>query len=180
MGGTLNTRQKISAITVLLLVTIGIIMGLKQGPASPSQFYINYSPMAKALLKDFSFTKYLGEYIGNNVGIFMVLFFLGCVFPPVVFDMIIYNFMAITRMALYLGANTTIYVLCLHGIYELASILMVSWCSLSLFILMIQELIHKGKYVADFGLEAKVLAISLGTLIGSAFIEGWVTPLLWR
>lgn len=178
------TRLQASAILVALFVLKGILQGLSAGPAPPAQFYVTYhTPFVNSILGNFRFTEYLGEYISNNVGLWMVLFFFGVLFPYIIYDIISYNFYAITRMALYLKAPLTAYILVMHGIYELSAILMVSVASLSLFILIVQEvyaLIKKKKFYKPYNTEVKLLFISLGTLVSAAFIEGYVTPLLWR
>mgnify|MGYP001626399593 CR=1 FL=1 len=182
-AGEINGRRLWSLIIVLLTVVAGIMRGLYTGPAPPSKFYVTYNtPLVQKLLGNFKFAYLLSEYISNNVGLWCVLFMLGSIFPLVIFDILYFNFYAITRMALYLGSGTTAYVLMMHGIYELVSIIMCSWASLSLFIIVANELIAKIKhteYYADFEFEAKLLGISLFALVAAAFIEAYATPLLW-
>jgi len=177
-------RLKVAAVLVILFALKGIMDGINAGPAPPSKFYVTcYTPFINSLLKNFQFTSFLGEYISNNFGLWMVLFFLGSIFPYAIYDIVVYNFFAVTRMSLYLGSSTTFYVLIMHGIYELVGMLMVAIASLSLFFLIVQEayhLIKRKKFYTSYTTEIKMLFISFGALVAAAFIEGYITPLLLR
>jgi len=177
-------RLKLATAVVLLFVLKGIVSGLQQGPAPPSQFYVTYhTPFINSLLGNFEFTQYLGEYIGNNVGLWLVLFLLGCVFPYAIYDIITYNFCAITRMMLYLKPSVVISVLMMHGVYELGSIILVSTASMSFFLVILQEIysfIRRRPVNVEYRREVELLSVSLLALVGAAFIEGYIFPLFWR
>ena len=174
--------KAISSVFIGSSVLYGIITGYLAGPAPPQQYYVTYhSYLVDKLLGMIGvseFLPFLGPILSNNVSIWFVIFVLGSVFPPIIWDLVQHNFYAITRMSLYLGPEPTMAVMMVHGFYELTSMILCAFASISLFILGIKSLVKKKPEDLDF--EANAILISLLTLVMAAFLEVYVYPVITK
>ena len=167
---------------ILTVVTIlyGLITGLMAGPAPPQQFYISMGPLTGEILKklglqQFEYSYLLGEYIANNVGLWVVIFFLGSLIPIFTFDILAWNMRMIAQVTMYLPPGQTLAIMMLHGIYEVASLIMVSYTSYCIFLRILQELAGTAK--EDIKPVVKLSIFSLMALFMAALIEAYVVPL---
>jgi hypothetical protein len=174
--------KAISSVFIGSSVLYGIITGYLAGPASPQQYYVTYhSYLVDKLLGMIGvseFLPFLGPILSNNVSIWFVIFVLGSVFPLIIWDLIQHNFYAITRMSLYLGPESTMAVMMVHGFYEITAIMLCGFASFSLFISGIKSLVKKKP--EDLSFETDVLWISLLTLAMAAFLEVYVYPVITK
>jgi len=160
-------------------ILYGVLGGLAAGPAPPQQFYITLGPFTRDVLKNFlqqfEFSALLGQYIANNIGLWVVVFFLGSLLPVFTFDILSWNFRMITQVTMYLPPEQTAAVFLLHGVYEVAGLVFISYCSYFIFFSIIRELFRMKR--EDYKPFIKLSLFSLMALFMAALIEAYVTPL---
>jgi uncharacterized membrane protein SpoIIM required for sporulation len=170
-------------IATLITVAYGVVSGLMAGPAPPQQFYLSMGPITKSVLgklstQQFEFSYLLGEYIANNVGLWVVLFFLGSLVPVFTFDILSWNMRMVTQVTMYLPPGTTMAIMMLHGVYELAAVILMSYCSYYLFYLIVRELVRRP--LLEETLQViKATVFSLMALFMAALLEAYVTPIIF-